>query len=100
MICGKDAIISFLDETRENADSIDISISDSEADAPPFNRDNQVGRDSIDLRIGSSGYKIMCNYDYINTMASDIDKYFYEISIPKDGYIINPGETTIHNLVK
>ena len=100
MICGKDEIIQYLDETKENADSIVISLSESESDAPPFDRERQIGRDSIDLRIGSSGYKIMCNYDYINTMASDIDRFFYDFTIPKDGYIIFPGETIIVSTVE
>lgn len=98
MICGKVLIIKFLDETNTAKES--ITITTSEEDASPFDRNVQVGRDSIDLRIASSGYKIKCNYDFINTLDSKVDEYFYDISLEKDGYIIQPGETIIVNTVE
>lgn len=98
MICGKDLIEKFLDETNEFRERIVITL--SEDGAPPFNRQTQVGRDSIDLRIGHRGYKIMCDFDYINTLDSEIDKYFYDVEIPNDGYLIDPGETLILNTVE
>ena len=98
MICGKDLLIKFLDESSEARESIKITC--AENDAPPFDKANQVGRDSIDLRIGSVGYKIKCNYTFINTLSSNIDQYFEDIEIPKSGYILDPGETIIVNTVE
>ena len=98
MICGKDLINSFLDEENESKESIKISL--TENGAPPFDRETQVGRDSIDLRIGSTGYKIMCDYDFINTLDTDIDKYFYDIKLTQDGITIEPGETVVVNTVE
>lgn len=98
MICGKDLITKFLDETNEFKESIKISLNENEA--PPFDRNVQVGRDSIDLRIGRSGYKIMCNFDFINTLDSEIEDYFYDFEIPNEGYLIYPGETLIVSTVE
>lgn len=98
MICGKDLIIKYLDESRDSKERIQITTVDKSA--PPFNRNVQVGRDSIDLRIGTSGYKILCNYEYINTLDFDIDKYFDDIDIKKDGYLIKPGETIVVSTVE
>lgn len=98
MICGKDLIIKFLDETNETREGIKITT--AEPDAPEFDRNTQVGRDSIDLRIGSVGYKIKCNYDFINTLDSNIDEYFIDLKIPKEGYTIDPGETIIVSTVE
>lgn len=98
MICGKDLIIKYLDETNKAKES--ITITTTEPNASPFDRDKQVGRDSIDLRIASTGYKIMCNYDFINTLDLEVDKYFYDITLENDGYIIQPGETIIVNTVE
>ncbi len=98
MICGKDLITKFLDEKNEFKESIKISL--TEADAPPFDRNIQVGRDSIDLRIGRSGYKITCNYNFINTLDSNIDKFFSDFEIQNEGYLIEPGETLIVSTVE
>lgn len=98
MICGKDLIIKFLDETSDVRERIAITCLDP--DAPDFSRSNQVGRDSIDLRIGKEGYKIKCNYTFINTLAPNIDQYFEDIDIPKSGYILYPGETIIVSTVE
>lgn len=98
MICGKDLITKFLDETNETRESIEITT--AEQDAPEFDRNSQVGRDSIDLRIGSVGYKIKCNYNFINTLDSKIDEYFIDFTLPKEGYIIEPGETIIVSTVE
>lgn len=98
MICGKDLIIRFLDETNDARESIKITT--AEQDAPAFDRNTQVGRDSIDLRIGSIGYKIKCNFNFINTLDPKIDEYFYDIPIPKEGYIVEPGETIVVSTVE
>lgn len=98
MICGKDLIIKFLDEKNEFRENIKVTL--AEEGAPPFDRELQVGRDSVDLRIGRHGYKINCEYDFINTLDSEIDKYFYDVEIPNDGYMIEPGETLIISTVE
>lgn len=98
MICGKDLITKFLDEKNEFRESIKITL--AEEGAPPFDRSTQVGRDSIDLRIGRYGYKIMCDYDFINTLDPEIDKYFYDVIITNDGYLIEPGETLIVSTIE
>lgn len=98
MICGQDLITKFLDEKNEVRESIKVAL--AEDGAPPFDRATQVGRDSIDLRIGRHGYKIMCDFDYINTLDAEIDKYFYDVEIPNDGYLIEPGETLIVSTVE
>lgn len=98
MICGKDLINRFLDEKNEVRES--IKITSAEEGAPPFDRISQIGRDSIDLRIGRYGYKIMCDFDFINTLDSEIDKYFYDVEITNEGYLIEPGETLIVSTVE
>lgn len=98
MICGKDLITKFLDEKNEFGESIKITL--AEEGAPAFDRNTQVGRDSIDLRIGRCGYKIMCDFDFINTLDFEIDKYFYDVNITDDGYLIEPGETLVVSTVE
>lgn len=93
MICGRDKIIELLDEGNAFNDRIEINIDDK--NAADFDRDTQVGNDSIDIRIGRKGYKIACNYDFINTMDQNVDQYFFDINIGDEGYIIYPGETII-----
>lgn len=98
MICGKDLITKFLDEKNEARESIKITL--TEDGAPPFDRSTQVGRDSIDLRIGRQGYKIKCDYDFINTLDSEIDTYFHDVTITNDGYLIEPGETLVVSTIE
>ena len=98
MICGKDLLIEYIGEDNEQRPRIKIEL--AESDAPEFNMSEQVGRDSIDLRIGKTGYKIKCNFNYINTLDENISEYFYDFEIPLEGYIIYPGETIIVNTVE
>ncbi|MBQ4570358.1 MAG: hypothetical protein IJB21_01525 [Bacilli bacterium] len=98
MICGKHLLVQYYEEKNPQKPSIKIEI--TEPDAPPFNKDEQIGRDSIDLRISSTGYKIKCNYDFINTLDSKIDEFFYKETIPREGYILYPGETLVVNTVE
>lgn len=55
---------------------------------------NQIGNDSIDLRINNKGYIISNNYEYINTLADEnFDKYFEEVSLNSEtGYDLKPGD--------
>ena len=58
-----------------------------------FNRDSQVGNDSIDLRIDNYGYVMSTDYEYINTLSSgDFEKYFIKVELPAKGYLLNPGD--------
>ena len=98
MVCGKDLIIKFLDEENETKES--IKITSAEDGAPPFDRETQIGRDSIDLRIGSFGYKIKCDYSFINTLDTNIDEYFYDITLTESGFIIEPGETIVVSTIE
>lgn len=53
----------------------------------------QIGNDSIDLRISNHGYIMLSEYDYINTLSEDsLEKYYKEVSIKETGYILNPGD--------
>lgn len=98
MIKGKDLIKEYFDSKERYNNKIEITTIDK--CAKEFDQDIQLGNDSIDLRISDKGYKIKCNYNYINTLDKNIDKYFKDIEIPKEGYIINPGETIIVNTVE
>lgn len=42
----------------------------------------------------------MCDFDFINTLDLEIDKYFYDVEITNDGYLIEPGETLIVSTVE
>ena len=42
----------------------------------------------------------MCDYDFINTLDTDIDKYFYDINLTQDGIQIDPGETIIVSTIE
>ena len=64
--------------------------------ATPFDKDKQVGRDSIDLRTGNEGYKIKRDYEYISTLDEKIEECFQKIQLSTEhGYIIDPGETIV-----
>lgn len=54
---------------------------------------NQIGNDSIDLRIGNKGYVISNDYEYINTLSEEnFDKYFEEVALNREnGYDLQPG---------
>lgn len=57
-----------------------------------FSKD-QIGNDSIDLRISDKGYVMKEDYNYINTLSTDSFKeYYQEVYLPQQGYIIKPGE--------
>lgn len=45
-----------------------------------FDPDEQIGNDSIDLRINNTGYIISSDYEYINTLSEeDFSKYFTKV---------------------
>lgn len=58
-----------------------------------FNPDSQIGNDSIDLRIGDSGYILSDDYEYINTLSDeDFSKYYIPVQLdPNKGYNLKPG---------
>lgn len=59
-----------------------------------FNKDLQIGNDSIDLQIGDKAYIMNSDYKYINTLSEEpFEKFFEEVSLSLEkGYDIKPGE--------
>lgn len=57
-----------------------------------FSQD-QIGNDSIDLRISNKGYILSNNYEYINTLSDEnFEKYFEEVQLNEQtGYDLQPG---------
>lgn len=57
-----------------------------------FSKD-QIGNDSIDLRINNKGYVLSDEYDFINTLSDeDFKKYFEEVTLSVEtGYDLKPG---------
>ena len=74
---------------HQNEDSIYISTRFND-----FSPDEQIGNDSIDLRINDTGYIISNDYEYINTLSEeDFTKYFTKVTLrPDTGYDLKPGE--------
>lgn len=95
MVIDKSGILNILRKNEEellshiNEDSIYITTSVND-----FNIEQQVGNDSIDLRINDHGYKLNNDYEYINTLSNeDFSKYFTEVNLDsKNGYDLKPGE--------
>ena len=86
-------IINGNDEKPVSKEYIQITTCEG---ATPFTKDVQVGRDSIDLRTGNSGYRIKRNYEYISTLDENIRDCFEEFTIStEEGLIIEPGETVV-----
>lgn len=47
-----------------------------------FNKDLQIGNDSIDLQIGDKAYIMNSDYKYINTLSEEpFEKFFEEVSL-------------------
>ncbi|MCM1540651.1 MAG: hypothetical protein NC121_05255 [Blautia sp.] len=59
-----------------------------------FDKELQVGNDSIDLQIGDKAYVMNEDYQYINTLSEEsFQKYFEEITLSlENGYDLKPGE--------
>lgn len=99
MIYGRNKIISLLDAAAEKnkagKDYIDITTPDND-----FDRESQVGRDSIDLRIDTKAYRIKQNVEFVNTLDTDVENCFEEVTIEKDGYRLRSGETIIVSTVE
>lgn len=55
---------------------------------------NQIGNDSIDLRINNIGYVLSNEYEYINTLGEeDFSKYFDKVELDLEkGFDLKPGE--------
>ena len=95
MVIDKTGIEKILRKTQEdldlhaNEDSIYITTRYHD-----FEPSQQIGNDSIDLRINDTGYVLSSDYEYINTLSNeDFSKYFSEVSLDmKSGYTLMPGE--------
>ena len=55
---------------------------------------DQIGNDSIDLRISNKGYVLSNEYEFINTLSDEnFKKYFDEVPLNVEtGYDLKPGE--------
>lgn len=53
----------------------------------------QIGNDSIDLRIGNEGYILSNDYEFINTLSDEnFEKYFEKVQLNiETGYDLQPG---------
>lgn len=101
MILGRTRLIELIKSDTNTENYIAIENADGNVGAPRFDIAKQVGIDSIDLRIGCNGYRIKCNYDFINSMHPKIEDYFEEFSMStKNGYVIRPGETIVVGTVE
>ncbi len=78
-----------LQHTNQGEDSILIT-----TECDDFDKDQQVGNDSIDLRIGNKGYILNDDYEYINTLSEEnFSRYFEEVHLSQErGYNLKPGE--------
>ena len=58
-----------------------------------FNEKEQIGNDSIDLRIDNKGYILKDSYAYINTLSDEnYSKYYKEVTLDLErGYDLKPG---------
>jgi len=84
---SKKHIIKLLD-----TGSISIKSTNSEY---PFNQENQIGNDSIDLRLGEYFYTINENYNFINTLdltGNYPKELFNKHHFTMNGYILKPQE--------
>ncbi|WP_027360246.1 dCTP deaminase domain-containing protein [Desulforegula conservatrix] len=71
-----------------------IEISSTNEDYP-FNKDHQVGSDSIDLRLGEYFFKIRDDFKYINTLSitnNFANELFVKHNFNSMGYILKPQE--------
>jgi len=77
-----------LEHTKQGEDSILIT-----TEYDDFDKDQQVGNDSIDLRISNKGYILNDDYEYINTLSEeDFSRYFEEVHLNQErGYNLKPG---------
>lgn len=77
-----------LEHTQQGEDSILIT-----TECDDFNKDQQIGNDSIDLRIGNKGYILNDDYEYINTLSEEnFSRYFEEVHLSQErGYNLKPG---------
>ena len=98
MVCGRTLLLEYL-YNANNPSKTSIKIT-TNAGEPEFDIDTQIGRDSIDLRISQTGYKVISNVEYINTMDDNIENYFQTVTIPKEGYLIAPGETIVVSTIE
>lgn len=87
LVTSGDAFQKILDE---NKDGIYIR---TNTEQNMFDEDQQLGNDSIDLRIANYGYKMKSEYTYLNTLSEgDLSKYYLRVPLPQDGYLLKPGD--------
>ena len=98
MIIGRTLLLSYIDEPNESKRAIYIDVIDE--GAGEFSKDDQIGRDSIDLRIGRIGYKLKKDCGCINTLAVDLEKCFEDVVLDQNGYKLMPSETLIVGTVE
>lgn len=95
MVIDKTGIMAIMrsseEELKQNKDKDSIYISTRYDDFSPT---EQIGNDSIDLRINDKGYIISNDFEYINTLSEeDFSKYFVEVTLTTDkGYDLKPGD--------
>lgn len=96
MVLDKEDILKLLITTEKElesckGDGIYIYIQDNKGF---FDKNLQVGSDSIDLQISDKAYIMNDDYEYINTLSEDsFKKYFEEIPLSlENGYDLKPGE--------
>lgn len=97
MVLGKEAIYEILctdwqkyeEKLRKKENAILIR---TETEINHFDRDAQIGTDSIDLSIGYTGYVISPTWSFINTLQKeDFNDYFEQVDLPDNGYKLEPG---------
>lgn len=96
MVIDKNEILRLLISSQKeyetwSGDGIYIYI---EGNKGVFNKELQVGNDSIDLQIGDKGYIMLDDHEYINTLSEESFKdFFQEVSLSvENGYDLKPGQ--------
>ncbi|MBE6088429.1 MAG: hypothetical protein E7206_10380 [Clostridium beijerinckii] len=103
MVVCNNTINELLKSTQQELDSekegICIMTTDND-----FDKELQIGSDSIDLRISNKGYIVNSEYTFINTL-SDINfkesDYFIEVNLDVEkGYDLQPGQVLFINTLE
>ena len=96
MVIDKNGILKILRSSKEEVSEHKEKGEDSiliTTECDDFNKDGQIGNDSIDLRISNKGYILNDDYEYINTLSDEnFSKYFEEVYLNSEqGYDLKPG---------
>lgn len=97
MVIDKNGILKILRSSKEEVSEHKEKGEDSiliTTECDDFNKDGQIGNDSIDLRISNRGYILNGDYEYINTLSDEnFSKYFEEVHLNSEqGYDLKPGD--------